>query len=194
MADLTEIICILDRSGSMGGLESDTIGGFNAFIEKQRKKEGKTVISVVLFDDRYEILWDGVNACDVKLTEKEYFVRGCTALLDAVGRTILDVEHRLAKAQSEKPDNVIFVIATDGLENASREFTYQRVKELIGDMQEKGWEFIFLAANMDAVKEGGRMGVGVQDSYNFEATRDGVGVMLCIASDAVDRKRTRKKE
>lgn len=122
--NLTEIVVLLDRSGSMGGLESDTIGGFNAFIEKQSQLEGDTIITVVLFDDRYEILWNGVNANKIKLTEKDYFVRGCTALLDAVGKTIIDVGYRLSQTDEEgRPGKVIFVITTDGLENASREFS-----------------------------------------------------------------------
>lgn len=136
--NLTEIVFLLDRSGSMGGLESDTIGGFNTFIEKQSQLEGETFVTAVLFDDRYELLWNGVHANRAKLTDKEYFVRGCTALLDAVGKTILDVGYRLSKtSDDEKPGKVIFVITTDGLENASCEFTYEKVKELIKHQQEK---------------------------------------------------------
>ena len=135
--DLTEIIFIVDRSGSMGGLENDTIGGFNAFVEKQRQMGGKTTITTVLFDDRYELLWSGVDAAKVRLTENEYFVRGSTALLDAVGKTILDVGYRLSGTREEdRPAKVIFVITTDGMENASREFTYKKVRELIRHQRE----------------------------------------------------------
>ncbi len=113
----------------MGGLESDTIGGFNAFIEKQSQMEGKAVVTAVLFDDSYEILWNSIDAVGAKLTSKDYFVRGCTALLDAIGKTILEVGQRLSMTEEDKrPDKVVFVITTDGLENASREFTYEKVK------------------------------------------------------------------
>ena len=159
--DLTEIIFLLDRSGSMAGLETDTIGGFNAFIEKQRQLEGETIVTAVLFDDRYEILWNGIDANKAILTDKEYYVRGSTALLDAVGKTILDVGYRLSKTSEEtRPGKVIFVITTDGMENSSKEFTYEKVKELIKHQQEKyNWEFIFLGANIDAAKEAGNIGI-----------------------------------
>jgi hypothetical protein len=194
--NLTEIVFLLDRSGSMGGLESDTIGGFNAFIEKQRQLEGETIVTAVLFDDRYEILWNGIDAHKVKLTDKEYYVRGCTALLDAVGKTILDVGHRLSQiSKDERPGKVIFVITTDGLENASREFTYEKVKELIKHQQEKYcWEFIFLGANIDAAKEANSIGIAMDNAYNFEASKNGVENMYCVVSEAVTEKRrsTRK--
>ncbi len=127
--NLTEIVFLLDRSGSMGGLESDTIGGFNAFVVKQKQLEGETIVTAVLFDDKYEILWNGIAAEEAMLTDDNYYVRGCTALLDAVGKTILDVGYRLSKTnEAERPGKVIFVITTDGLENASREFTYEKVR------------------------------------------------------------------
>lgn len=194
--NLTEIIFRLDRSGSMGGLESDTIGGFNAFIEKQRQLEGKIIVTVVLFDDKYEILWNGVNANHVKLTDNEYFVRGCTALLDAVGKTILDVGYRLSKIdEDERPGKVIFVITTDGLENASREFSYEKVKELINHQQEKhDWEFIFLGANIDVAKEADSMGINMQDAYVFDFSEAGLKEMYCMLSDAVMEKRQKKTE
>jgi len=194
--NLTEIVFLLDRSGSMGGLESDTIGGFNAFIEKQRQLAGETLVTAVLFDDRYEILWNGANAQEVKLTDKEYYVRGCTALLDAVGKTILDVGHRLSQTcEDARPGKVIFVITTDGLENASREFTYKKVKELIKHQQEKYcWEFIFLGANIDAAKEADSIGISMDNAYNFESSKAGVENMYCVVSEAVSEKRrsTRK--
>lgn len=193
--NLTEIIFLLDRSGSMAGLESDTIGGFNALIEKQRQLEGETVVTAVLFDDRYEILWNGINAVRAKLTDKEYYVRGSTALLDAVGRTILDAGCRLSKTiENEKPLKVIFVITTDGMENASREFTAEKVKELIRHQQEKyNWEFIFLGANIDAVKEAGNIGIDLKNAYSFEASKTGVLSMYNVACEAVSERRQSRR-
>ncbi|MDP4180118.1 MAG: vWA domain-containing protein [Bacillota bacterium] len=192
--NLTEIIFLLDRSGSMGGLESDTIGGFNAFIGKQKQLDGKVVVTTVLFDDKYEILWNGIEIDKAKLTEKEYYVRGCTALLDAVGKTILDVGLRLSKTvENKKPGKVIFVITTDGLENASREFTYEKVRELIKHQQDKySWEFIFLGANIDAAKEADNIGICKENAYNFEASKDGVKSMYRMVCKAVSEKRQPK--
>lgn len=191
--NVTEIIFLLDRSGSMAGLELDTIGGFNAFIEKQCKLEGDTILTTVLFDDRYEVLWNGVNAKGVRLTAQEYYVRGSTALLDAVGKTILDVGHRLSSLnEEERPGNVIFVITTDGMENASREFTYNKVKSLINHQQDKyNWEFIFLGANMDVAEEADRIGIKVDQAYNFEASEAGVTRMYSIVDEVVAEKRKR---
>ncbi|WHZ04230.1 VWA domain-containing protein [Neobacillus sp. YX16] len=191
-SNLTEIIFLLDRSGSMGGLESDTIGGFNAFIENQRKLEGKTLVTGVLFDDQYEVVWNGAEAEKVKLTTEEYFVRGCTALLDAVGKTILDVGYRLSKTnEADRPGKVIYVITTDGFENASREFTYKKVKELIKHQQEKyNWEFIFLGANIDAEKEADSLGINIENAYSFEASEEGVESMYKMVSEAVTEKRS----
>ncbi len=195
--NLTEIIFLLDRSGSMGGLESDTIGGFNAFIEKQRKLEGETIVTAVLFDDKYEILWNGINASEIRLTDREYYVRGCTALLDAVGKTTLDVGYRFSKTrEDERPGKVIFVITTDGFENASREFTYQKVKELIKHQQERyNWEFIFLGANIDAAKEAESIGISMDNAYSFEASKTGVETMYNNISEVVsEKRRSIKKE
>lgn len=193
--NLTEIVFLLDRSGSMGGLESDTIGGFNAFIHKQRQLEGEIRVTTVLFDDQYEILWNGMDAHKVKLTDQDYYVRGCTALLDAVGKTILEVGHRLSKtSEEERPGRVIFVITTDGLENASHEFTYKKVKELIQHQQERyNWEFIFLGANMDAIKVADSLGIAREDAYKFEASETGVKNMYCMVSEAVIEKRIAPK-
>jgi hypothetical protein len=190
-SNLTEIIFLLDRSGSMGGLESDTIGGFNAFIENQRKLEGKTLVTGVLFDDQYELVWNGAEAEKVKLTAEEYYVRGCTALLDAVGKTILDVGYRLSRTNEDaRPGKVIFVITTDGFENASREFTYEKVKELIKHQQEKySWEFIFLGANIDAEREADNLGIDVNNAFSFEASKDGVECMYNMISEEVVERR-----
>ena len=191
---VTEIVFLLDRSGSMAGLERDTIGGFNAFMKKQSQLEGRTKVTVVLFDDQYEILWSGVQANSMRLTEKEYFVRGYTALLDAVGKTIGDVRDRLSKTkEEERPEKVIFVITTDGQENASSEFTYEKVNELIKHQQEKhGWEFIFFGANIDAIKEADSIGISNDNAYQFEASKKGVEEMYCMASEAVIEKRGRR--
>ena len=189
--NLTEIIFLMDRSGSMVGLETDTIGGFNAFIEKQRQLDGLTIVTTVLFDDRYELLYNGVNADKVKLTSKEYFVRGSTALLDAVGKTIIDVGSRLSAMDGElRPGKVIFVITTDGMENSSREFTHKKVKELIEHQKEKyNWEFIFLGANIDARKEAHDIGISKENAFSYEASEIGIKAMYSVACDAVSKRR-----
>lgn len=175
----------------MGGLETDTIGGFNSFLEKQSQLAGETLVTAVLFDDRYEILWNGMDPKKMKLTDQDYYVRGSTALLDAVGRTILDVGYRLSiTSEKERAGKVIFVITTDGLENASHEFTYQKVKELIKHQQEKyDWEFIFLGANIDVAQEADSLGIGIDNAYNFEASASGVKNMYSVVSEAVSEKR-----
>lgn len=180
----------------MGGLESDTIGGFNAFIEKQLQLEGETIVTAVLFDDKYEILWNGIDANKAKLTSNEYYVRGCTALLDAVGKSILDVGYRLSKTnEHQRPGKVIFVITTDGLENASREFTHEKVKELINHQQQKyNWEFIFLGANIDAAKEADSLGISMENAYNFEATTTGLECMYDLVCETVSAKRLNAKK
>jgi uncharacterized protein YegL len=189
--NITEIIFLLDRSGSMAGLECDTIGGFNAFIKKQCQLDGETMVTAVQFDDQYEVIWNGIDAKNVRLTDKEYFVRGSTALLDAVGKTILDVGHRLSNSnEDQKPGKVIFVITTDGMENASREFTYEKVNELIKHQQEKyNWEFIFMGANIDAAKEANSLGIDEDNVYSFEASENGVEVMYNVICEAVSEKR-----
>ncbi|WP_088066708.1 vWA domain-containing protein [Gottfriedia luciferensis] len=179
ISNKTEIIFLLDRSGSMAGLERDTIGGFNAFIKKQSRLEGETVLTTVLFDNQYEVLWDEMKASEVKLTEREYFVRGTTALLDALGKTILNVRNRLSLSNEEDgPGKVIFVITTDGLENASIEFTYSKVKNLILHQQEMhNWEFIFMGANIDVGREADQLGILKENAYQFESTNEGVEKM-----------------
>ncbi|MCE7791559.1 VWA domain-containing protein [Salipaludibacillus sp. CUR1] len=188
---VTEIVFLLDRSGSMAGLESDTIGGFNAFVKKQCELEGETVLTAALFDDRYEVLWNGVDAGSVTLTEKEYFVRGMTALLDSVGKTILDVGYRLSHTSEERrPSKVIVVITTDGMENASTEFTYEKVKELIKHQQETyNWEFVFMGANIDTAKEAGSIGISEDHAFAFEASPAGVDRMYEKVTEVVSEKR-----
>jgi len=176
--NLTEIVFILDRSGSMGGLENDTIGGFNGFVKKQAEA-GQTSLTTVLFDDKYEILHNGIDARDITLTEREYFTRGSTALLDAVGKTINDVGKRLDETpEASRPGKVIFVITTDGLENASREFSYDQVKKMITHQSEKySWEFVFMGANIDFAKEGNKLGISADRSFGWTANSAGVNVM-----------------
>ena len=176
---LTELVFILDRSGSMAGLESDTIGGYNEVLRRHKEEEGEALVSTVLFDDRMEVLHDRVPVKDVQpITSKEYYVRGCTALLDAVGaaiRHIADV-HKIA-GKENVPEKTIFVITTDGMENASRNYTYNKVRKMIERRKEKhGWEFLFLGANIDAVAEAGRLGIGAERAVRFH--NDSAGVAL----------------
>ena len=191
---MTELVFILDRSGSMAGLEADTIGGFNAMLEKQRRQDGEALVSTVLFDGVTEVLHDRVPLDRVPLlTDKTYTVRGCTALLDAVGGAIhhignihalLDAVggaihhigniHKYARRE-DVPEKTIFVITTDGMENASRRYSYEKVKQMIARQQKKyGWEFLFLGANIDAAKEAGRMGIAPTHAVTY--TNDSAGV------------------
>ncbi len=184
----TEMVFVLDRSGSMSGLAADTIGGFNELIEKQKKIEGDAYVTTVLFDHEYEVLHDHVALEEVApLTDKEYFARGSTALLDAVGRTIDSVGARLAAApEEERPEHVVFVITTDGRENSSREYTAQRVREMIEHQQQKySWQFVFLGANMDAVSEARNLGISAKYAANFTPTGRGVNRMYAKALDNV---------
>lgn len=193
--NLTEIIFLLDRSGSMGGLESDTIGGFNALVEKQCRLDGETMLTTALFDDQYEVLWNGVDANNARLTQMEYYVRGSTALLDAVGKTILDVGHRLSKmSEDRRPGKVLFVISTDGLENASREFSQQKVKEMIRHQEKKyGWEFMFIGANMDAIEEASYVGISMENAYSFEASSVGVEKMYSMVNEELSARRQKRE-
>ena len=190
--NLTEIVFILDRSGSMAGLEADTIGGFNAMIEKQRKEPGEAIVSTVLFDNECEVIHDRVPLDRVPaLTEREYFVRGCTALLDAVGGAIRHIGnvHKYAR-EEDRPEKTLFVITTDGRENASRRFTYDRLKMMIERQKEKyGWEFLFLGANMDAAREAARFGIGADRAANYHADSEGTNVIYETVSEAITQVR-----
>lgn len=171
--NLTEMVFILDRSGSMSHLVDDTIGGFNSMIDEQKKEDGDAYVTTVLFDGQYEMLHDHVNINDIQhITDKEYYARGMTALLDALGRTINSIGERLNNTQEdERPEKVIFVITTDGMENASREFTRSQVKEMIEHQQEKySWTFIFLGANMDAVGEATSLGMNADFARTYTAS------------------------
>lgn len=176
--NLTELVFILDRSGSMIGLEADTVGGFNGLIEKQRGQAGEANVTTVLFDDRYEQIHDRLPISSVKpLTKNEYYVRGCTALLDAVGKTISKMESVQARLpESEKAEKVIFVITTDGLENASIEYGYGEVHRMIERRKECGWEFLFLGANIDASAEAEKLGIAADRSVTFENDSQGIEV------------------
>ena len=186
--NLTEIVFILDRSGSMAGLEEDTIGGFNAMIEKQKGEAGEAIVSTVLFDHLSEVVHDRVDLQKIRpLTRKEYYVRGCTALLDAVGRAIHHIGnvHKYAR-EEDRPEKTLFVITTDGMENASREYTYDRVRRMIGRQKERyGWEFLFLGANIDAAREAARFGITADRAANYHADHQGTAVIYEAVSDAV---------
>ena len=186
--NLTELVFILDRSGSMAGLEKDTIGGFNAMIEKQKAEEGEAYISTVLFDNYSEVIHDRVALNAVpKLTEKEYYVRGCTALLDAVGGAIHHIGnvHKYAR-EEDRPEKTLFVITTDGMENASRRYSYEKVREMITRQKEKyGWEFLFLGANIDAAKEAARFGIDADRAADYHADTQGTAVIYEAMSDVV---------
>ena len=185
--NLTEIVFILDRSGSMAGLESDTIGGFNAMLARQKKEAGEALVSTVLFDDVSEVIHDRVAIQRVKpLTEKAYFVRGCTALLDAVGGAVKHISnvHKYAR-EEDRPEKTIFVITTDGMENSSRQYSYEQVKVLIEKQKEKGWEFLFLGANIDATKEAARFGIGADYAANYHADSKGTGVIYEAMDEAI---------
>ncbi len=177
--NLTELVFILDRSGSMSGLESDTIGGFNSLIEKQQKETGEAIVSTVLFDDVADVIHDRVAIGDVKkLTEKDYYVRGCTALLDAVGGAIHHIGniHKYARKE-DRPAKTLFVITTDGLENASRHYSFAKVKRMIKRQRERyHWEFLFLGANIDAIEVAGNMGISLDRAANYNC--DSVGTAL----------------
>lgn len=190
--NLTEIVFILDRSGSMSGLESDTIGGFNPMIAKQQKEEGEAIVSTVLFDDETDVIHDRVAIGDVKkLTEEDYYVRGCTALLDAVGGAIHHIGnvHKYAR-EEDRPAKTLFVITTDGLENASRHYSFKDVKKLIKRQQEKyNWEFLFLGANIDAIEVAGNMGISRDRAANYNCDEVGTALNYQVLEAAVTRVR-----
>ena len=185
---ITELVFILDRSGSMAGLESDTIGGFNAMLEKQKKQEGKCWVSTILFENASTVLHDRLPLEQVPpMTDADYRVGGCTALLDAVGGAIRHIAniHKYARPE-DVPEHTLFVITTDGMENASRSFTAEKVKQMIEEeKREYGWEFIFLGANIDAVQTAARMGIGADRAANYVNDGSGVGQNFDALSDVV---------
>ena len=175
MKNLTEVVFILDRSGSMEGLEADTIGGFNSMLAKQKKTEGEVLVSTVLFDHETEVLHDRVPLSEVKnMTSEEYWTRGSTALLDALGSSIRHIKnvHKYAR-EEDKPDKTLFVITTDGMENSSHHFDYNEIKKLVEAQRESGWEFIFLGANIDAIGTASHLGIDADRAVNFHS--DSIG-------------------
>lgn len=186
-AELTELVFILDRSGSMGGLESDTIGGFNGMIAKQKAEAKKVNVTTVLFDDKVEIIHDRFPVDIIEpLTDKEYFVRGCTALLDAVGESIEKMDNvQKHLPETHRAGKVIFVITTDGLENSSEKFTYERIRRMISAKKELGWEFLFLGANIDAEAEAEKIGIDRNRSVTYENDSEGIAINFQSVGDAL---------
>jgi len=186
--NITELVFILDKSGSMTGLESDTIGGFNSMIERQKKQDGECYVSTVLFDSESKVLHDRVKLSTVPLmTDNDYVVGGCTALVDAIGGAIQHIKniHKYAR-EEDVPEHTMFVITTDGLENASHTYTSNQVKKMIEHQKEKyGWEFLFIGANIDAVETAERYGISKDRAVNYNADKQGTQVLYETVSDAV---------
>ncbi len=186
--NLTEIVFILDRSGSMSGLEADTIGGFNSMIEKQKNAEGEALISTVLFDNTSEVIHDRVSVQSIKpMTRDDYTVRGCTALLDAIGGAIHHIGnvHKYARAE-DVPEHTLFVITTDGVENASHRYSSEKVKKMIERQKEKyGWEFLFLGANIDAVETARHFGISEDRAVNYHSDSEGTQLNYEVLSEAI---------
>ena len=186
--NLTELVFILDRSGSMAGLVDDTIGGFNAMIQKQKGEAGEAYVSTVLFDNHTEVIHDRLDIRKVQLmTRKEYYVRGCTALLDALGETIHRIAtiHKYAR-EEDCPEKTLFIITTDGKENASKHYSYDKVKQMVEKEKSKyGWEFLFLGANIDALDVAGRMGISADRAANYHSDEEGTALNYSVLSDAV---------
>lgn len=186
--DLTELVFVLDRSGSMSGLEDDTIGGYNSMVEKQKKEQGEALITTVLFDDRYELLHDRINLKGISpITDREYYVRGTTALLDAIGRSIDKIVNVMRHtAEEEQAENVMFVIITDGMENSSKEYNYEHIRKMIEHQKKKyEWEFIFLGANIDAVETAERFGINQDRAANYHADTEGTRLNYKVLSETV---------
>ncbi len=190
--NLTELVFILDRSGSMSGLEADTIGGFNAMIEKQKQEPGEAYVSTILFDNVSEVLHDRVKLADVpRMTDRDYTVRGCTALIDAIGGAIHHIAniHKYAR-EEDVPEKTLFVITTDGMENASRRYSSGEVKRMIEKEKSRyGWEFLFIGANIDAVETGARFGIGRDRVANYVSDSQGTGILYDSVNEAVSQVR-----
>jgi uncharacterized protein YegL len=193
---LTEIVFILDRSGSMSGLEADTIGGFNSLIKKQRKEPGEALVSTVLFDDTCDVIHDRVPMEKVaKLMEDTYFVRGCTALLDAVGGAIHHIGniHKYARDE-DRPEKTLFIITTDGMENASRRYTYKKVKQMVEQQKARyGWEFLFFGANMDAIAVAGNIGIHADRAVTYQCDEEGTALNYEVLGEAIHHVRSSDK-
>ena len=194
MANITELVFILDKSGSMSGLESDTIGGFNSMLEKQRAYEGNVLVSTILFNNSSEVLHDRIPLENVEpLTEKDYFVGGSTALLDAIGDAVKHIRnvHKYARKE-DCPEKTLFVITTDGYENASRKFSYGEIKKLIERQKNRGWEFVFLGANIDAVEVASSIGIERRRAVNYHADSRGTAKLYCSVGNFVTNLRASK--
>ena len=193
--NLTELVFILDRSGSMAGLEADTIGGFNAMIEKQKREEGDALVSTVLFDHESLVLHDRVDLKKIEpMTDRQYTVRGCTALLDAIGDAVHHIEnvHKYAR-EEDRPHKTVFVITTDGMENASRRYSYDTVRNMIERQRERyGWEFLFLGANMDAVSAARRFGIREDRAVRYESDKRGTALNYKVVSETISHVRCGK--
>ena len=189
---LTELVFVLDRSGSMHGLEVDTIGGFNSMIEKQKKEDGEAYVSAVLFDDMQEVLYDRIDIRKVEpMTGSQYYVRGCTALLDALGRAIHHIGnvHKYAR-EEDVPEKTIFVITTDGMENASRSYSLEKVRKMVTRQKEKyHWEFLFLGANIDAVTAAADIGIRAERAVRYHCDSQGLDTTYDAVSRAVSNVR-----
>lgn len=193
--NLTELVFILDKSGSMAGLEKDTIGGFNAMIEKQKKLDGECLVSCVLFDNEQKVIYDRVPVAEVRpMTEDDYTVGGCTALVDALGLSVKHIGniHRYIR-EEDVPEHTVFVITTDGMENASRKYSSDKVKKMVSKKTEKdGWEFLYLAANIDAVETGAAIGIRKERTANYKCDGKGTGLLYETVSEAIYGLRTCK--
>ncbi len=185
--NITELIFILDKSGSMAGLEGDTIGGFNAMLEKQKKLDGACFVTTVLFSDKAEMLHDRIELSKIeRLTERDYSVGGCTALIDAIGSTVEHIKtiHKYARSE-DVPSQTMFVITTDGMENASRNYSSDAVKKMIEAQKELGWEFLFIGANIDSVETAASFGISRDRAVNYNADSKGTGIVFTSVCDAV---------
>lgn len=193
--NITELVFIIDRSGSMAGLEADTIGGFNSTLEKQKKGDGKIYVSTVFFDNTTEVIHDRLDIGEIKpMAEEDYRVGGCTALLDAVGGAIRHIGniHKYARPE-DVPEHTLFIITTDGMENASREFSHKMIKEMINRQQKRhGWEFIFLAANIDATETAEHIGIRRERAVNYFSDGEGVKATYTAMCDAISDVRAAK--
>lgn len=195
--NLTELVFVLDKSGSMSGLEKDTIGGFNSMIADQKKQKGDVIISTVLFDDKTEVLHDRMNIGQInKLTDKDYRPGGCTALLDALGNAIKHINKvQKEMPQEERPEKTMFIITTDGQENSSREYTYDKIKKMVQKKQEKKkWEFLFLGANMDAIGAAANIGIKADRAVRYECDSAGTALNYSVLSKTVGKFRAAKAE
>ena len=186
--NLTEVVFILDRSGSMSGLETDTIGGFNSMIQKQKMEAGQALISTVLFNNYSKVLYDRADVQKIpQMTEADYFVHGCTALLDAIGGAIHHIGnvHKYARPE-DVPEHTIFIIMTDGMENASHIYSSDKVKHMIERQKEKyGWEFLFLGANIDAIEKAGHFGIDADKAANYQCDGEGTALNYEVLNDAI---------